>query len=217
MLLELRRFDIPLGQKLRLRDVNWQEFEQILEELGEKRIARIAYANGILEIMTPLPEHEANKGFIADFLKALLEELDIECYPLGSTTFKNELMQQGIEPDDCFYIENEAAIRGKSRLDLSVDPPPDLALEIDITSRTHLDIYQTLGVREIWRFEKGRLKIFVLQDNQYVEVAQSPHFPDFPLIETIPQYLQKVKTQGRNRTMREFRAWVRDRNLPPTS
>ncbi|MGK7924186.1 MAG: Uma2 family endonuclease, partial [Spirulina sp.] len=206
--------DIPLGQKLVLRDVNWQEFEQILEELGEKRTSRIAYANGILEIMASLPEHEANKGFISDFLKALLEELDIECYPLGSTTFKSELMQQGIEPDDCFYIENEAAIRGKNRLDLTVDPPPDLALEIDITSRTHLKIYQALGVPEVWRFEKGRLKIFILRDNQYIEVAESPHFPDFPLIEIIPQYLQKVKTRGRNQTMREFRAWVRDRHLP---
>lgn len=211
MLLELRRFDIPLGQKLVLRDVNWQEFEQILEELGEKRTSRIAYANGILEIMAPLSEHEVNKRLTGNFIEILLEELNIEFYPLGSTTFKNELMQQGIEPDDCFYIENEAAIRGKDRLDLTIDPPPDLALEIDITSRTHLKIYQALGVPEVWRFEKGLLKIFILRDNQYIEITESPHFPNFPLIEIIPQYLQKVKTQGRNQTMREFRAWVRDR------
>uniref|UniRef100_UPI0019523566 Uma2 family endonuclease n=1 Tax=Spirulina sp. CCY15215 TaxID=2767591 RepID=UPI0019523566 len=171
MLLELKRFDILPGQKLVLRDVNWQEFEQILAELGEKRASRIAYANRILEIMAPLPEHEADKGFISDFVKALLEELDIECYPLGSTTFKNELMKQGIEPDDCFYIKHEAAVRGKNRLDLTVDPPPDLALEIDITSRTHPAIYQALGVPELWRFEKGRLKIAVLQGDRYVEVT----------------------------------------------
>ena len=212
MLLELRRFDILPGQKLVLREVNWQEFEQILEELGEKRASRIAYANGTLEIMAPLPEHEVDKVLIADFVKALLEELDLEFYPLGSTTFKNELMKHGIEPDDCFYIEQEAAVRGKNRLDLTVDPPPDLALEIDVTSRTHPDIYQALGVPELWRFEKGRLQIAVLRGDRYVEVTESPHFPDFPLIETIPQYLQKVKTQGRNKTMREFRAWIRDRN-----
>lgn len=211
MLLELRRFDILPGQKLLLRDVTWPEFEQILEELGEKRASRIAYAGGILEIMTPLPKHEVDKLFVTNFVEILLEELDIDFYPLGSTTFKNELMKQGIEPDNCFYIENETAIRGKDRLDLTVDPPPDLALEIDVTSRTHPEIYQALGVPELWRFEKGKLKIAVLRDNQYIEVAKSPHFPDFPLIEVFPQYLQKVKTQGRNKTMREFRAWVRDR------
>ncbi|MGK7924337.1 MAG: Uma2 family endonuclease [Spirulina sp.] len=211
MLLELRRFDIPLGQKLVLRDVTWHEFEQILEELGEKRASRIAYANGILEIMAPLPEHEVDKRLTTNFVEILLEELDIEFYPLGSTTFKNELMKHGIEPDDCFYIENEAAVRGKKRLDLTVDPPPDLAVEIDVTSRTHPDLYKALGVPELWRFEKGKLKITVLREGQYVEVSESPHLPNFPLPEIIPQYLQKVKTQGRNKTMREFRAWVRDR------
>ncbi|MEA5470213.1 Uma2 family endonuclease [Spirulina sp. 06S082] len=213
MLLELKRFDILPGQKLVLRDVNWQEFEQILAELGEKRASRIAYANGTLEIMASFLEREVNKVLIADFLAALLEELDIEFYPLGSTTFKHKQKKQGIEPDNCFYIEHEAAIRGKNRLDLTVDPPPDLVLEIDVTSRTHPDIYQALGVPELWRFEKGRLKIAVLRGDRYVEVTESPHFPNFPLIETIPQYLQKVKTQGRNKTMREFRAWVRDRHL----
>ncbi len=209
MLLELKRFSVPLGQKLLLKDVTWQEFESILQELGEHRNSRIAYDQGKLEIMTPLPEHEVNKVFVGDFIKALLEELDIEFYPLGSTTFKNELMQQGIEPDDCFYIENEAAIRSKNRLDLTVDPPPDLALEIDITSRTHPQIYEALGVGELWRFEKGKLKIYQLQEGGYIEVAFSPHFPGFPLTEVIPEYLQKVKQQGRNKTMREFREWVK--------
>uniref|UniRef100_UPI00194DE7BF Uma2 family endonuclease n=1 Tax=Spirulina sp. CCY15215 TaxID=2767591 RepID=UPI00194DE7BF len=171
MLLELKRFDIPPGQKLVLRDVNWQEFEQILAELGEKRASHIAYANETLEIMTPLPEHEVDKLFVTNFVEILLEELDIDFYPLGSTTFKNELMKYGIEPDNCFYIEHETAVRGKNRLDLTLDPPPDLALEIDITSRTHPDIYQALGVPELWRFEKGRLKIAVLQGDRYVEVT----------------------------------------------
>ncbi|MGB3691564.1 MAG: Uma2 family endonuclease [Spirulinaceae cyanobacterium] len=208
MLLELKRFSAPVGQKLLLKDVTWPEFEGILQELGEHRNSRIAYDQGKLEIMTPLPEHEVNKVFVGDFIKVLLEELDIEFYPLGSTTFKNELMQQGIEPDDCFYIENEAAIRGKNRLDLTIDPPPDLALEIDITSRTHPQIYEALGVGELWRFEQGKLKIYQLQKGGYVETVFSPHFPDFPLTEVIPEYLNKVKQQGRNKTMREFREWV---------
>ena len=159
MLLELKRFNIPPGHKVFLKDVSWQEFETILEELGEHRASKIAYEQGRLEIMTPLPKHETTKLFITNFIEILLEELDLEFYPLGSTTFKNRESRQGIEPDNCFYIQNEAAVRGKERLDLSVDPPPDLALEIDVTSRTHPSIYEALGVPELWRFEKGKLQI----------------------------------------------------------
>ncbi len=210
MLLELKRFYIPPGQRVLLKDVSWQEFEAILEELGEKRAAKIAYNRGTLEIMTPLPEHEVNKVLIGDLIKALLEELEIEFYPLGSTTFKNQLMQQGIEPDDCFYIQNEAAVRGKDRLNLAVDPPPDLALEIDLTSRTHLSVYQTLGVPEVWRFEQGELQINILQQGKYIESENSPNFSNLPIKKAIPEYLQQVKKEGRNKTMKVFRNWVKE-------
>jgi Uma2 family endonuclease len=210
MLLELKRIYVPPGQRVLLQDVTWQELETIIEELGEHRSARIAYDKGILEIMAPLPEHEDNKEIISDLVKALLEELDIEFRCLGSTTFKNELMAQGIEPDQCFYIKNEAAIRGKRRIDLTVDPPPDLALEIDITSRTHPLIYQALKVPELWCFENGILKINLLQDGNYVESQSSLNFPHLPLIEVIPQYLEQSKTAGRNATLKAFRSWVKE-------
>jgi Uma2 family endonuclease len=169
MLLELKRFTIPPGQRVLLEDVTWDEFEDILTELGEHRSARIAYDHGNLEIMTPLPEHKGDKELVSDLIKALLEELDIEFYPLGSTTFKNKVMYMGIEPDNCFYIQNEAVVRGKKRLDLTVDPPPDLALEIDVTSRTHPNIYAALGTPELWRFEKGKLQINILEGGQYTK------------------------------------------------
>ncbi len=210
MLLELKRFNIPPGQKILLQEVTWEEFEQILDELGENRPARIAYHPHTLEIMTPLPEHESNKEIISDLIKALLEELDIEFYTLGSTTFKNELMKQGIEPDNCFYIENEAIIRGKDSLDLTVEPPPDLALEIDVTSRTHPEIYARLGVPELWRFERGELQINILENDNYQEVEFSPHFPDFTLKKIIPHYLKQVKVVGRNKAMKAFRNWVNE-------
>jgi Uma2 family endonuclease len=208
MLLELNRLEVPPGQRVLLRNVSWDEFETILEELGEKRAARVAYNRGMLEIMTPLPEHERSKENISDFIKTLLEEFDIEFLPLGSTTFKNQLMSQGIEPDNCFYIQNEALLRGKDRIDLSIDPPPDLALEIDVTSRTNVEIYQTLGVPELWRFENSKLQVNILENGIYTEVEFSPYFPNIPLSEVIPQYLKKLKTESRNKTMREFRAWV---------
>ncbi|GAX40069.1 hypothetical protein NIES4075_10310 [Tolypothrix sp. NIES-4075] len=209
MLLELKRIQVPPGQRVLLKDVTWQEFKTILEDLGEHRAARIAYDRGTLEIMAPLPEHEYDKEIIGDLIKALLEELDNEFLSLGSTTFKNQAMAQGIEPDQCFYIQNESKIRGKKRLDLTIDPPPDLALEVDITSRTHPNIYQALKVPELWRFEKGKLQINILQDGTYVESQQSLNFPRFALIEVITQYLQQSTTAGRNATLKAFRLWVR--------
>ncbi|MBD2569325.1 Uma2 family endonuclease [Anabaena lutea] len=209
MLLELKRIHVPPGQRVLFEDVTWTELEAILEELGEHRAARIAYDRGMLEIIAPLPEHEFDKEIIGDLIKALLEELDIEFLSLDSTTFKNQVMEKGIEPDQCFYIKNEALIRGKKRLDLTIDPPPDLALEIDITSRTHPNIYQALQVPELWRFEKGKLQINVLVDGNYVESQSSLNFPNLSLIEVIPQYLEQSKTAGRNATVKSFRNWVR--------
>ncbi len=208
MLLELKRIHVPPGQRVILENVTWKELETIIAELGEHRAARIAYDKGILEIISPLAEHEFDKEIISDLVKALLEQLDVEFISLGSTTFKNQFMAQGIEPDQCFYIQNEAVIRGKKRLDLTIDPPPDLALEIDITSRTHLNIYQSLQVPEVWRFENGILQINLLQNGVYVESKSSLNFPNLPLIEVIPESLQKSRTIGRNATLKAFRNWL---------
>jgi Uma2 family endonuclease len=211
MQVQLQQIVVSPGQQLLMTDVSWLMYEQLLEEFGEKRGSRINYSAGVLEIMVPLPEHEDDKVIIADLVKVLLEEIDIEFRSLGSTTFKSKSMNQGIEADDCFYIENEAAVRGKKRIDLTIDPPPDLALEIDITSRTRFDNYEVLGVGELWRFNGTQLEINALRSGNYAQVNESPHFPDFPLIEVIPQYLERSKIEGRNKIMKAFRAWVRTR------
>lgn len=203
---------VSVGKKVLFKEVSWETLEAILEENDrENHSSRLAYNQGTLEIVTPLPEHEINKNFITNFIEILLEELDREFYPLGSTTFKNELMQQGIEPDNCFYIENEALIRGKERIDLTVDPPPDLALEIEITSRSYPEIYAALGVPELWQFRQGNLQISILEKGKYQISTKSSIFPQFPLTKAIPEFLQQCKTQGRNKTMKAFRQWVREK------
>ena len=208
MLLELRRFEVPPGQRMLLHDVSWAEFERILDELGDSRSSRLAFDNGLLEIAMPLPEHQYAKEIIGDLIKALLEELDIEFCSLGSTTFK-QVGRKGIEPDQCFYIQHEAAIRGKNRIDLDFDPPPDLALEIDITSRSYPSLYAALGVPELWQFEDGAMDIKALKDGRYVTVAESPSFPGLPLQSVMIEHLQLSKTEGRNKALRSFRQWVR--------
>jgi Uma2 family endonuclease len=209
VLVELRRWMVPPGHQVLLRDVTWSEFEMILEELGEGRAARLSYSNGMLEIMTPSPEHEDDKVIIGDLVKILLEELQIEFRNLGSTTFKNEQMDQAVEPDECFYIAHEPHIRGKKRIDLTVDPPPDLAIEIDLTARTQFNNYARLGVPELWRYDGHTLEISVLRGGNYVTSMPSIHFPQIPVQQVIPQYLEQSRTVGRTTVMRSFRAWVR--------
>lgn len=209
MQLALNQLIVPPGHQLLLKDVSWQMFENILEELGETRAARVSYSKGVVEIMTPLPEHEDDKVMIGDLVKALLEELDIEFRSLGSTTFKSQKMLQAVEADDCFYIQNEAAVRGKKRIDLSIDPPPDLAIEIDITARTKFNNYEALGVPELWRYDGQKLQINVLEDGKYVESNHSFNFPNLAIAAVIHQYVEQSKVQGRNATMKVFRSWVR--------
>jgi Uma2 family endonuclease len=203
--LQLRQLVVPPGHRVLFHDVNWQEFEAILEELGEKRSSRLAYFNGTLEIRVPLPEHEKTKGIIGDFVKALLAELEIDRECFGSTTFKREDMAAGIEPDNCFYIQNYAQTIGKTPIDLTVDPPPDLAIEIDVTSKTQISAYQALGVPEIWRYENGKLQIYLLESGKYVESPNSPTFPNFPIIEEFYRFLEMSQTMGTSRMLREFR------------
>ena len=210
MLLELRQLRIQPGQQLLLEGVSWQQLEGILAELGERRTSRLSYSNGRLEIMVPLPEHEKAKEIIGDMVKILLSERGINYESLGSTTLKNERMTQAIEPDSCFYIQNQAAVIGKNRLDMTVDPPPDLAIEIDLTSRTQLDNYQILGVPELWRYTRQELQINVLQDGQYVESDFSSAFPGIPIIELVNRYVQQSRVSGSSQAIQAFRNWVRE-------
>jgi Uma2 family endonuclease len=208
MLLELRQLKIQPGQQLLVEDVNWQQFESILAELGERRASRLSYSNGRLEIMVPWAEHEKAKEIIGDMVKILLEARQIAFESLGSTTLKNERMSQAVEPDACFYIQNQAAVIGKNRLDMSVDPPPDLAIEIDLTSGTQLDNYQILRVPELWRYARRGLQINVLQAEQYIESDVSPTFPNIPIVQLVNQYTQQSLVAGRTRAIQAFRNWV---------
>jgi Uma2 family endonuclease len=203
----------PEGERLLLKDVSWQQFEAILTALGEHHHSRIAYYQGFLEIMSPLPKHELDKIYISNFIEILLEELDREFCPLGSTTFKNEFTRYGIEPNNFFYIDNEYLIRGKERLDLTIDPAPYLALEIDVTYSTNTNIYQALGVRELWIFAQEKLQIYNLHHGQYIPVKSSLYFYHIPVITLIPEYLKRCQIDGRNKTMRAFRNLVKNNLL----
>jgi Uma2 family endonuclease len=210
MLLKLQQIIVKPGQQMLLQNISWQQLENILTEMGEKRAARISYSNGWLEIMVPLPEHEKDKEYIGELVRVLLDKLQIDFEPFGSTTLKNERSRQAVEPDTSFYIQNQAAIIGKNRIDLNIDPPPDLAIEIDITSRTRFENYEILGVPELWRHTQQGLEIFLLEEGKYIKSQSSPNFPNIPIVELVNEYVQQCLTIGRSQAMRNFRDWVKN-------
>ncbi len=196
-----------------LYNIGWQQFENLLKDLGDKRAARIAYDRGTLEIMTPLPEHEYYKEVIGIAVQDIAEELELDYESLGSTTWKRESRLAGVEPDNCFYFQNETAIRGKLEFDLNLDPPPDLVLEIDLTSKSlnRFPIYARLGVPEIWCYDSGELKIYQLQNGEYQEAQTSLVFPNLA-VQEIPTLIEQNRSLGRRAIRQAVRAWAREQS-----
>ncbi|MGC1306833.1 MAG: Uma2 family endonuclease [Phormidesmis sp.] len=209
--LQLRQLRVPEGQTLEIEDVSWSELEEILQDLGESRNTRIAYSNGVLSIVSPLPAHEVSKVCIGRCVEILLDELEIDYTSYGSTTFKNKAMKKAVEPDDCFYLKYADQMAGKARIDLSVDPVPELAIEIDLTSKTQLEAYQGLGILELWRYDSGRLRIHCLQDGEYIEVNESPTFPGWPIKEAVAVYVSEARSTNQRKAKKYFRQWVIDK------
>ncbi|MBD2388074.1 Uma2 family endonuclease [Cylindrospermum sp. FACHB-282] len=200
----------PAEQRTVLHNVSWDTFEALLRDTGEDRGSRFAYDCGTLEIMTPLFEHENPKIQFDRLIFSLAEELGIEVRSAGSTTLKRKVSKRGIEPDNCYYIQNEPAIRGKLELDLKTDPPPDLAIEIDITSSSvnKFNIYSALGVAELWRYDGEVLKFYRLVEGQYIECEFSTAFP-LVSVSDISRFIQQSKSIGEIALLKSFRAWVR--------
>ncbi|MGL5081005.1 MAG: Uma2 family endonuclease [Microcoleaceae cyanobacterium] len=203
---------IKRADRVVLHNISWEQFEQLLEDLGDHRTARIAYDHGTLEIMTPLPEHEYFKEVISDAVKDAADELEIDYASYGSTTWRRPIKMAGLEPDNCFYFQNEPTVRGRIDLDLRRgDPPPDLALEIDITSKSldRFPIYASLEVPELWCYDNGTLKIYHLQDGEYCEATASLALPLLP-VQQLPQVIEQCRMDGRRAVRRAVRAWVRE-------
>lgn len=206
MLLE----SIIAEQRTVLYNLSWDTFEALLRDTGEHRGSRFAYDCGTLEIMTPLFEHENPKIQFDRLIFSLAEELDIEVRSAGSTTLKRKSLAKGIEPDSCYYIQNEAAMRGRETLNLEIDPPPDLAVEIDITSSSvnKFNICAALGVAELWRYDGEVLKFYQLVENQYIEIKSSLAFP-LVSVGDMNRFIQQSKTMGEIALLKSFRVWVR--------
>ncbi|MEG4856706.1 Uma2 family endonuclease [Microcoleus sp. K1-B6] len=203
----------PPEQIVHLSGISWQTYENLLAEIGDRQI-RLTYNRGNLEIMVPSPEHERFKQVLGRFVETLAEELEVRIEPLGSTTFKRPELS-GVEPGECFYIQNISAVKGKKRIDMTQDPPPDLVVEIDITSRSEntLQVYADLGVPEVWIYNGSRLRINRLENGEYVEGDISLAFPSLPILEIV-RFLEQAETMDYLELVKAFRNWVKSQIQP---
>lgn len=201
-------------QRFLLRNVDWQFYKTLRDGLGDRPI-RITYDRGSIEMMTVSREHERNKSLIGRLIEEFTAALDIPLESAGSTTWRREDLDRGLEPDECYYILNESVVRFKDELDLSVDPPPDLALEVEI-SRSLLDrvaIYAALRVPEVWRYDGSTLRVCVLTEGAYVERERSLNLPSLPPA-IVQRFLDLRKTLHETACIRGFRQWLTEA-FPP--
>ena len=193
-----------------LKGVSWSTFKALLADVGDDRAWRVAYDEGVLEIRMPLEEHEEPKRLIESFVEAIVDELEIELRSLGSLTLEREDLTRAVEPDSCFYIQNESLVRGRN-INLPNDPPPDLAIESDYTNSSvnKFTIYAAIGVSEIWRYRRESLQVYQLVDGKYEKCEISLAFPFLPVAE-IPGFIEQSRTVGQRAAVRLFRQRIKE-------
>jgi Uma2 family endonuclease len=201
-------------QRFVLRHVSWATYESLLADYTDARAPRFTYSEGMLEIMSPTTEHEKVNLALATIAELVAEEQEIEFATLGSTTFRRRDLKKGTEPDSCFYIQNVERIRGKKEIDLKVDPPPDLVIEVEITSPAvpKLPVYARLGVPEIWLYDGRAPRILRLAGDQYENSNRSGVLPC--LTESmLSEFLEQSKILSTLAWRRVVRTWARQQQV----
>jgi Uma2 family endonuclease len=194
-----------------LQGITWQTYQSLLQELESQPAKRLTYDNGMLEIFMPLPPHETYKRLLGRLVEIVTEEMDLEIRSLSASTWSRKDLLKGVEADECYYIQNEAAVRGKMEIDLTIDPPPDLAIEIDISnpSLPRLPIYAALGVPEVWQFDGESFKILGLAATEYVAQRQSLALP-MVTVEVVQRLLLQAQEMGETSWAKAVRQWVKE-------
>ena len=204
---------LPAGAKLELPNIDWDEYEHLLTQMEIHHPGhRLSYDRGRLSIMSPNREHEFFKLFFSRMAQVLAEELGLNVEATGATTLRRKRLGKGVEPDESFYVQNAARVIGRLEFDLDVDPPPDVAIEIDVTndSLDKFPIYATLGVPEIWRYDGITMRLYKLAGESYELIQNSLTFP-LLTAEDLTQCLERSKTEGQTAAAAAFRQMLRAR------
>jgi Uma2 family endonuclease len=197
-------------QRMLLHNIRWKTYERLCEDLGDQSHFRMWYDHGELEIMSPMLNHEVYGRSITALGHLIALELEIDLTDAGSTTLKVKRKKCGAEPDTCFYIKNKKLMRGKERVNLKKDPPPEVVLEVDITSSSidKFSIYANFAVPELWHYDGGEMKIFWLEEKKYAEKQHSLAFPWLTPAK-LTEFLDRTIEIGQTAALREFRDWLR--------
>jgi Uma2 family endonuclease len=197
-------------QRFRISGVSWSGYVAFSDSLGPQHV-RVTYDQGEMELMTLSSEHERDKTLLGRLVEVLTEELGIDMIGCGSMTCRQEGLERGFEPDECYWIEHEEIVRGRDQIDFDHDPPPDLAIEVEISRSTmnRLRLYASLGVPELWRWDGKQLRVSLLgKKGEYHDSNVSKAFPFLPVAELVRFLTMRGVSQ--TQIMREFRAWVRE-------
>jgi Uma2 family endonuclease len=194
--------DLPAGTRLEF-PATFTEYEALLDRLGDRAALRMRFRDNHILLMAPLPEHGNQADVLSDLVKVLLKKTEQDWQGYGVMTLRKGGVS-GVEPDACFYIQNWQAVLGKRRLDLDIDPPPDLALETDLTSFTRIEDYVPFAVPEVWIYKSGRLEIYRFVTGRYLAQDESQIFPGIGVKELIPAYVKRAWQIGSSQTLREF-------------
>jgi Uma2 family endonuclease len=206
----------PLEQRVVLYNVSWETYERLVEEIQNPG-TRLIYDEGVLEIVSPRETHDRFKELLGSLLEVLTEELNMPRRSTGQTTWRRKAKKKGIEADKSYYLTSAPKVLGKREVDLSKDPPPDLAIEVENTTSSvdQLAIYAALGVAEVWRYDGEHLTIHALQSNgQYAEQAASRYFPKVAIDKAV-EWLGKCDELDETAWVKEFRRWVRENLVQP--
>jgi Uma2 family endonuclease len=191
-----------------IEGVSWRLYQQMLAEIGDGH-TRLTYDQGRLEIRSPTTRHELIKKILGRLLEAYADEMEVEVEGFGSTTFDREDLQKGLEPDECYYVQNAGAVKGRQEFDFSVDPPPDLAIEIDISPPdvARQPIYAALDIPEVWNYDGNQVRFLhrTLED-RYVIADRSLAFPQLPASE-LNRFLRIALVEGQTAAVRTLRQW----------
>lgn len=196
-----------------LNDVSWQAYECLLEAVGDRRL-RHSYDDGTLEIMSPLKRHDRAKTLLGRLIEMAAYELDVDIQSIGSTTLRRSERRKGLEPDECYYVAHEAEVRDKEDYVPGRDPPPDLAVEVDVTNSSvdRMHIYANLGVPEVWRLRDGALSFWRLTSRgKYVRSTRSQAFPQLTLA-VLNDLLSRRFERTENQIVRALVDWLRERS-----
>ena len=196
------------GRRILLNDISWNEYEHFLEDFEQRPGWRLAYDGGRLEIMPPTPEHEEYSFSFHDFVRAFCDEFDINLEGRGSTTFRSEILEKGVEPDECYYIQNAEKVAGK-KIPTDKFPVPDIAVEVDITTESldKFPIYAALKVPELWMYDGKILSFYELGRENYHQITHSRALPQISA-KDLPKLLETSRRMGQTAALKSFRKWL---------